>query len=396
MAMQDVLHRSEHGAGWIPLMMTTLIDWFTQDNGAFIEIVRTGRGETSPVYQLNHLDSARCIRTGKHEAPVIYYDGAGQGHELKWYEVIPLAEMPSPREIDRGIQMCGLSRALRGAQIARDIDIYNREKVNGRNPKKIHLVSGVSTKYISDALAIHQSNADNQGLLRFVAPLVLGTIDPTAKVDHAEIDMASLPDSYDQDTAMKWYLTLLALAFGSDYQDFAPVSTTGQSTGNQSQTSHLKARGKGAALFMRAIEQAFNWHGVLPSNVSFAFGEQDQAAALETILVMKEYALTLQILVDSGTITPQVSRQLLVDRGFMPRAYLDMMSDPDRTDSITQPGSEHIDETTTPPGDPGPKTPPGTGSAGGGAGSPPTPNNANNNNERTRTPSGTQRPVVPA
>jgi hypothetical protein len=390
-AMQEKLNNSEEGAGWNALMAKTLIDLYTQDNGAFIEVVRMGRTESSPLYMLNHLDTAQCVRTGRHKEPIVYYDNHGVGHTMKWFQVIALSEFPSPNERMRGVQYSALTRCLRMAQVMRDIQVYNREKVTGRNPKKIHLVSGLSTRMIEDAMTQHSNTADAQGLIRYIKPLVLGTVDPTAKVDHAEIDMASLPDGFDMDESMKWYITNLALAFGSDYQDFAPLNANGASTGAQSQMSHLKARGKGAALFMTTLQQAFNWHGVMPANVRFQFGEQDPAAELERILLMKETALALQIMVDTGALTTQVARQMLADRGFIPQEYLALMRDPDPTDVITQPGGTRVaDSAAVAPGLPGPTEPPGTG-----AGAPPTPNDANNNNERTRMPSKTQRPSVP-
>src|SRR3990167_1002274 len=58
------LHGVELGEGWIPFMLKTLIDLFTTDNGAFIEVVRTGDSPTAPVISLNHLDSSKCVRTG--------------------------------------------------------------------------------------------------------------------------------------------------------------------------------------------------------------------------------------------------------------------------------------------------------------------------------------------
>lgn len=387
-AMQTILHGAEHGAGWIPLITKVLIDLYTQDNGAFIEVVRSDASPSSPVVELNHLDSGRCVRTGKWENPVTYYDLEGKGHLMPFYSVIPLTEMPSPNENMRGVQYCALTRCLKAAQIMREIQTYQREKVSGRFTKQIHLVSGIPTRMIEDAIRTHDQAANNQGLTRYIQPVVLGSLDPNAKVDSATLDLASLPDGFDQEVFMHWYVTQVALAFGSDFLDFAPLPGRATAPGTQAGISHAASRGKGAALFMRTLEHALNWHGVMPTNVHFSFGEQDNGAAYEKMLLMKEYALTLQILIEAGVITPQVARQLMADRDLLDQAYVELMGDSNVTDTITQPGSIPAETLPIgiPTGDPGPKEPPGS--------APPTPLDANSNHLQTKPASATKRPAV--
>lgn len=391
--MQDLLHGAEHGAGWIPFVTKVLIDLYTQDNGAFIEVVRAGRSPSSPVTGLNHLDSGRCVRTGIWDFPVIYYDILGAGHKMPYYNVIPLAEFPSPREAMRGIQYSALTRCLRAAQIMREIQTYQREKVSGRFTKAIHLVSGVPTRMIEDAVRTHQAAADAQALTRYIQPVVIGSLDPTAHVTAAKIDLASLPDNFDQEVFMHWYITQLALSFGTDYQDFAPLPgrAAGGTPGQTAVVSHAKSRGKGPALFMKTLEHAFNWHGVMPKNVEFTFGEQDKGEQYENLLLMKELALTLQILIEAGAITTQVARQILADKGYLDQAYLELMGDANITNVIVQPAGDPV--VIAPPvaeGLPGPTSPPSPG-----AGAPPTPLNANSNATQT-VPPNTRRPSVPS
>lgn len=398
-AMQDVFHQADEGRGWTSFVSKILIDLYTQDNGAFIEVVRTEAAPGAPVTQLNHLDAGRCVRTGDPEFPVMYYDLKGQGHRLPVFNVIPLSEMPSPDERWRGMQYCALTRCLRFAQIARDIQVYKREKVSGRFTKQIHMVSGMSTRLIEDAITQHEQTADSQGSVRFVKPLVLGTLDPTAKVDHVAIDLASLPDGYNYDEEMRWYITMLAMAFGTDYADFAPLPGRQAATSGANVTT-MRSRGKGPAMFMANLAGAFNWHGVMPKNVRFEFGEPDNSAKTEKYQAFKEYAVALQVAVELGAITPQVARQMLADEGYIPEVYLQLMGDADPTDVIEQPGSERIQPpTTVKPGDPAPKEPPGTAQpAGGGdgpvtgAGAPQTPNNRNSANTARKPNIQSQRP----
>lgn len=365
-AVQRILHTSEMGAGWIPFINKVLIDLYTQDNGAFIEVVRSGDSPSSPPVGLNHLDSGRCVRTGQPQNPVIYYDLYGKGHLLKWYQVIPLNEFPSPVEGAYGMQYCALTRCLRAAQIMREISIYKREKVSGRFTKAIHLVSGMPTRMITDAVTTHQNAADSAGQLRYLLPVIIGTLDPTAHVTHAQIDMASLPDNFDEETAMHWYVVNLANAFGTDFQDFAPMPGKGIGSGTETQTAHLKSRSKGAALFMRTVEHVFNFQGVMPSTVTFAFGEQDLAEEHDKVVVKKERALWLQILVLSGAITTEVARQILADSGDIDPRYLEMMREHDATGEVQLTASlPPLPDAPIAPGEPGPDAPPSPVGAGG-------------------------------
>ena len=316
------LHGVELGEGWIPFMLKTLIDLFTTDNGAFIEVVRTGDSPTAPVISLNHLDSSKCVRTGIHATPVTYYDLVGKGHLLKWYQVIPLAEMTSPIQEMRGMQMCAVSRLLRAAQIMRDISIYKKEKISGRFTKAVNLIGGIQTRVIEDAFAKQQAAATAQGLTRYIQPVILGSLDPTATVSVATLQLANLPDNFDEETNMRWYINQLSLAFGSDYQDFAPLPGGNLGTSQQSVTLDRKGRGKGTRLFINMIEHIFNHHGILPSTVTFEFTEQDMAEEAALSQLKKSRADTRAARIASGEITPQVARQIAVVEEDLDPKYL--------------------------------------------------------------------------
>lgn len=322
---------SDRGRGWVGFISKVLFDLFTQDNGAFIEIVRTEDNETAPVINLNHLDSGRCIRTGRDLEPVWYRDLYGVLHTLKWYQVITIEEMPSPIEDARGMQYCAVTRLLRAAQIMRDIGIYKREKVSGRFNRAVHLVSGVQTRTVDDAIKQQRANADSMGLIRYIQPLIVGAVDPTARVSVATIDLASLPDGFDEDKTMRWYINQLALAFAGDYQDYSPLPGGGLGSSRQSQTLHLKGQNKGARLFMKLLESKFNYHGVLPRNIRFQFGEQDSNQDADAARLSQMRAEERSIRIASGEITPQMARQIAVDVGDLDPVYLTAIGEEDIT-----------------------------------------------------------------
>ena len=358
---QEMFNNCQLGEGWESLLEPFLIDYFTQDNGAFIEIVRTEDDPRAPVIALNHLDSAKCDRTGRHTEPVIYTDRNGRRHTLKWFNVIAMSEFPSPIEEAHGVGYCALTRVLRGAQIMRDIGVVKQEKAGGRFTRQVHLVSGVQTRIIEDAMQQKQAAADTAGLLRYIQPLIVASLDPTSRVSKETIDLASIPEEYKESEALEAYITLVALAFGGDYQSYAPLPGGGLGSASQSKIMNMKSRGKGPGLFMKRIERLFNFHGILPRSVTFAYGQQDMAQQMELTEVRRSRALEREIRIRSGEITTEVARQIAVDAGDLDERYLIMMQEENATQEIIGDDTEPYTEPTpsaVQQGDPGPKGPP--------------------------------------
>jgi len=327
---------SEFGEGWTSLWMKTLVDLFTQDNGAFIEVVRTKDDPTAPVIQLNHLDAQRCIRTGRRDVPVIYKDIKGRLHELKRHEVLLFSEMPSPIETMYGMQYCAVTRLLRAAEIMKAISIYNKEKISGRFVRAVHLVGGIQTRTIEDATAKQRAEADASGLIRYIQPLIIGSLDPTAHVSVATIELASLPSGFDEEKAMRWYVNQLALAFGQDYQDFAPLPGGGLGTSEQSKMLNIKSRGKGPRLFRQQINYVMNNMGILPPGVKFSYGDQDITEDMDTSRLRRNRAEERRTRIESGEITPAVAQQIAVDCGDLDKKYLSMLGQTDITEVVSE------------------------------------------------------------
>lgn len=265
---------------------------------------------------LGHLDASRCRRTGRPDYPVIYMDRwSGHQHKLRPWQVIPWVEFPSPIETMNGAQLCAVSRVLRAAQLLKDVGIYNREKVGGSNPSSIWLVNGIKADEISDAMEQHRDRQANKGNTRYLIPLVMASLDPTANIGAEEIKLASLPDGWSLDDTMRWYINQLAIGFGSDYQDFAPLPGRALGSGTQSVVLHQKSRGKGPALFIKTLEHLLNFHGVLPGTVNFRFDEQDMEEDAERSNLQKVKAETRTLYVTSGILSQAAIRQQMLDDG---------------------------------------------------------------------------------
>jgi hypothetical protein len=392
---QEMLASVQLGQGWEALMEPFLTDYFTQDNGAFMEVVRTDDDPRAPVVSLNHLDSGRCERTGRYQEPVIYTDREGARHTLKWHNVIAMSEFPSPIEEAYGVGYCALTRVLRAAQIMRDTGVIKQEKASGRFTRQVHLVGGIQTRIIEDAMMQKQAAADAQGYLRYIQPLIVASLDPTSRISKETIDLASIPEDYDEDKALQAYITLIAMAFGGDYQSYAPLPGAGIGSSVQSKILNMKSRGKGPGLFMKRMERTFNFYGILPRTVTFQYGEQDVAAQMEQTELRRARALEREIRVRSGEITTQVARQIAVDCGDLDESYLEMMRETNATDTIvsedTVPAELHPENVQQ--GLPGPLEPPQR-SQGGQVAAGPAPANANQrrphpvDSSQGRTPGG--------
>lgn len=322
-----MLRSADKGNGWQKFMVKLMTDIYTQDNGGFIEIIRLKNKPDSPVVGVAHLDSFRCYRTGDPEIPVIYVDRYGREHKMRYWNIQTIEDMPSPVESMYGVQYSAVTRALRTAQIIRDIALYKKEKVSGSFARAIHLISGVTRQNIEDAMALANEQILNQNLTRYRQPVVIPTIDPTATLGHVQLDLASLPDGFDEDKTLQWYVAQLAIAFGVDYQEFAPLPGGALGSSQQSEILHLKSRGKGPAMMISNIEHLMNNTGILPANVKLQFKQEDARADSERanarFLRGKDRALR----VDSGELDIEGARQVAIEDGDLSIPIADDMAD---------------------------------------------------------------------
>lgn len=329
---QNMLQACEHGEGWIALNQKLALDYLVCDNGCFGEIIRQEPGgPTDVAVQLNHLDSTRCWRTGNWLKPVIYRDLANDYHELNYWEVFGLTELPSAVEEHKGIQVSAVSRVFAAAQEMRDIGTYNREKLSGLDPKALHLVAGIGQSSIEDAMKLARTDATNRGRTRYVPPVIANSIEPLARISHEVIEFASLPEGFDRDQFMRWYIDFLAICLGQDPQDFAPLPGGNLGTAQQSQVLAQKGRGKGSALWMKKMEVMLNrTGGVIPRTVKFSYGQQDSAEdELRTMLQWRR-AQMYKLYWEIGT-DPRVLRQMMRDNGDLRPEYLELIGETDIT-----------------------------------------------------------------
>ncbi len=327
--VQNMLNSADFGRGWMPFISKVWLDAMTQDNGGWIEIIRAEDRPDSPVIGIAHLDSGKITRTGDLEEPVIYQDLDGVLHKMKWYQVADVTDMPSPIASMRGMQLCAVSRVLRAAQILKSVGVYQNEKISGNNPNAIHLVGGVTSNVLTTAIEQHKARQTEAGFSRWIIPAIVASLDPNATVSVDTLELKTLPDGFSIEENMKWYINQLALGFGADYQDFAPLPGTGLGTSAQSQVLHQKSRGRGPALFMQTIAKILNYHGVIPSTVLFSFDERDIEEEIQNADLLKTESEAYENLVAAGAMDPQAVRQQLLDKGRISEETFNRLSEGD-------------------------------------------------------------------
>lgn len=340
-AVTRILKNSNRGKGWKNLILKTCVDLYTLDNAAFWEIIRNGNSPNAPVINVSHLDSGRCQRTGDPKYPVIYTDRYGKETVLPYWRVRSIEELPSPIEGAYDMQYSAVSRALLAAEIIQSISTYKLEKVSGNFTRAVDFISGVTQNNIDDGLMLAEEQNLNKGQYRFSLPVIIPGVDPTSSLSHVHIDLASLPDNFDEDTSFKWYVAQLAAAFGVDYQEIAPLMTGNLGSSQQSEIMHLKTRGKGPALIMGMIEDILN--GLLPTNVEFKFLEQDIRSEREKAETRFTRVKARSMQIKAGELTTKAAREMAVMEGDLPRwlkEEVDKEEEENKQQDMQQPGSE--------------------------------------------------------
>lgn len=244
---------------WSTEMFRFIIDWQTQDNGAFLEILGGGdpAGPIEPTLVpgtatwlyglgLRHLDSQMATRTGNPTYPVRYRakDGRGKMRDYKLHSsrVIFNAQMESPRWDMYGVGFCATSRAISHILHMGDISTLKEEWLGSRPVSEIVLGKGFTGEQISAAFRSADEKANAEGLQRFAKVVFLG-IEGNADLVRAagleRIQLKRLPEGYDEEKAMTIAINIIAMAFGFDARTLWPATVRG-ATRADAEVQHLK------------------------------------------------------------------------------------------------------------------------------------------------------------
>lgn len=333
--IQELLTNVQDGKGWTHFISKHLRDYLLTDNGAFIEIVRASSAAGSRILGLVHLDSSRCRRTGDPDIPVLFRDKKGREHELKAHQVLTLSDMPDSTDTLYDVGFCAASRAYRAIYKLSSMETYVSEKITGRRPQRLYVVSNITRTQLDTAVTSNELEKQDQGFIAYRGAVIIPAIDPTGETKIASIDLAGLPENFEAEKERRACLLSYANALGLDPQELDPdlLASKGMGTGSQSRVIDDKASGRGIiawrAMFTHLINQE-----VIPDRVQFIFTEQDvRDRKLKSDADSVDVSNAVQLVVNK-IITPLMGLQMLCDKKVVPPEFLPQDMTP--TTTLTQ------------------------------------------------------------
>jgi len=310
--------READGKDWDTFLSKFLLDYLTQDKGAFIEFGSTVKD--GPVQGLFNMDSYECDLTGDWDYPVKYHDISGKWHKIPRTSVSHVSSLPSPQVNMHNYGYCAVSRAINAAQILILVNQYEREKLSDLPPNGIAAVTGLTPRQFRDAMNLYKMGRENRGNLIYPGILWLignpGATGGPGKVSIELISFAGLPDQFDKKVTVDVYAKTLALAFGVDVNEFWQIEHVG-ATKASAWIQAQKAKGKFPAVIIAAIERAINTF-VLPPGVLFKFGMMDAEDRLGLADLHAREIENVTDMIDSGVMTVDEGKALLLRSAIIP------------------------------------------------------------------------------
>ncbi len=317
---------SDFFAGWGIFYSQFVEDLVTQDNGTFAEILGDGPPD-GPIrgmpFGLAHLDSARCQRTSNPEYPIIYNASDGKRSKLHWTRVMFTSQMPSPAETMHRVGFCAVSRCLNVSQTLLDILIYKQEKLGSRPQRAVWVTQGgLDPDDVKGAFILAGEAMDNRALRRYANTVVVGS-DTIPEAGIQELDLASLPDGFDEQDSFQLGMATIALAFGVDARELFPGLQSG-ATRAEALIAHIKQRGKGPGDILKETERLIN-SKFLPEALFFEFDFQDDEQDRTVAEIKKVRADALVALGTQGLIDQRAIREQMLDTGDLTRDQFERM-----------------------------------------------------------------------
>jgi hypothetical protein len=308
------------GESYVMGMSKLMMDFFTTDNGAFVEIVRQSSAAGSKIIGIVHLDSLRCQRTGDPETPILFRDLKGGLHELQDYQVMEFTDMPDPGYSWLGVGHCAAERAFDLIyQMAGATRTLN-EKITGAGAHQLAFLQGIGSKQMAEVIATAQSEAASKGLLYYLGT-ILTAIQGDLPVKIETLQLRGLPENFDQKVTLDLALLAYANALGLVLTDLQPLSGQGLGTGAQSVVLEEKAQGRTIATFRKMFTHKVNeW--IMPDKTTFAFKERDLRDEQQQAAVALAREQVRASMITAGEITAQEARQMAVDSDDLPKEFI--------------------------------------------------------------------------
>lgn len=307
-----LLKSTQFGEGWMTFFGRCVEDLITQDNGMFIEIIGPG-AKDGPIegmaISMANLDAARCVRTGNPLYPVVYTDTDGKMYKLHFSRVIYASQMSSPRREMNGVGFCCVSRCINAAQNLVDIAVYKQEKMGSRPIRQILITrGGLDPEDLKAAIALSESKMSSSGLSRFAKSVAVGDRN-IPDSDLKQIDIASVPDGFDERESTILGMAVISLAFGMDARELFPGMETGASKADAI-IQHIKQAGKGPGQIIEQVSNLID-QKFLPPFLKVLFDNLDYTEDRQIADVQSVRGQTRERNIKNGITTTRVERETM-------------------------------------------------------------------------------------
>lgn len=269
---------ADFGRGWSILVAKGVTDYYTQDNGWFMERQRSSaKDKEGPALGFAHLDSARMFPTGNVEYPYHYWDVSGEYHLMHKSQLIRIVDMPTPvtslNSTDKGF--CALSRTLSTAMVLTLIAAMKREKLSDLPPSAIAIFNNISKKQFENSISLQSIENRDKGNMVWRNVMPMFGIDPAHPASMSFQSLREVWDNFDEMTAMNVAVYSIAAGFRIDPREIWPASSGPLGTGKEAEIQHEKAKSKSHGLIFTELERHLNHRFSLPEQVTFKFELQD-------------------------------------------------------------------------------------------------------------------------
>jgi len=317
----------EYGKGWMTAILKFALDLQSTDNGAFMEVIGGG-DPTGPIIgapvSLAHLDSNRCTRTSNPIYPVVYTDTDSRRYKLHYTRVIFASQMPSADVQMNDVGLSAVSRCIDNAQVLNDLIIYKQEKMGSRPPRGILVgEKGITAQEIMMAFQRAEEMDDTLGFEHFRRMVAIAPKQGRGEISLSLMDLASLPDGFDERNSVELGIYAIALGFGVDVREIWPATVSG-ATKADAMIQHLKARGKGIGQILTAIETQIN-QKFLPDTLIFQFDLQDDEQDALRAEVQDKRSIRHERDHKEEILTTRAIREIMLDDGDITEAQFEEM-----------------------------------------------------------------------
>lgn len=281
--------------GWRPFLASQSLSYWSTDMGVVTELETDGEG--GPLVNLYHVDSARCMLTGRYSSPLQYYPTKGGLQNWKDVDFFRTVSMPSDDEKMNGLGFCAVSRCLEMAKIMCAVTSHDLEMLGAKMPKGLLMLRGISQNQWDTAMSAREDKLKELEREYFAGVFVLAS-SGLDDVDAKLVALSSLPAGFDMEVFTNQLMYGYALCFGYDPTEFWPVNAGVMGRGKETDIQHRKATGKGGLDFALGFQEGLQ--NRLPDSILFEFEQRDSEGELLEAQVQSAWVEIATKLYESG------------------------------------------------------------------------------------------------